>query len=437
MRSSIVDLLPKSPNQRIMLGMAAALFGCLCCMMGSFLALGPQPSPTVAPASVTQIAAAGDTSTPVPTPTNTGTSAPTPTNTPTGTPTVTVTPTGTQQPTATFTSSPTPTNTPTSTPTPTPTNTPTITPTNRPPTVVPALRGPQNLAVYAKTGNVWVTNRGDDSIVEVDGNNVTRVLSRIGNVPGPNGIAIHQAGGFAYVTNRDQATVTEIDLNLKQVRQTFAVGTLPWGVAVDEAHGDVYVANFGSSNFMCIRPSSRQVLAIAGKFTQPAHVAYNTPTDAVYGISRDGQLSRLTCGASQIVRTVPDASLFDLSVNESGGRVFVTANNSRRVNWFDPGAQGSNSYPFANEPYAVESMKTCVGVVVPAEDKLYALDAGLSGVLRTYSLGKQTVGEGGQGIAYFAPADTVYVANYGADSLTAIKNPCPVNVTPVFGTPRP
>jgi len=60
-----------------------------------------------------------------------------------------------------------------------------------------------------------------------------------------------------------------------------------------------------------------------------------------------------------------------------------------------------------------------------------------SPAMRTVALNRQTVGEGGQGIAYFAPADTVYVANYSADSLTAVKNPCPVNVTPVAGTPRP
>ncbi|MBI5876502.1 MAG: YncE family protein [Chloroflexi bacterium] len=420
--------LPRSPNMRMLGGLLLAIFACLGCMLASYIAIGPQPAATVAPSSATPAALDSET----PSPTSTDTPAPTATSTPSPSPTTT--PTGTQPPTATTTA--TPTVTPTATRTPTRTPTSTWTPTTVP-TALPYLRGPQNLAVYAKTGNVWVTNRTDNSLAEVDGGNVSRVLTRIANVPSPNGIAIYQAAGLAYVTNRDQSTVTEIDLNRKQVRQTFAVGSLPWGIAVDESHGAVYVANFGSNSYSCIRPATRDVLAIASKITQPAHVTYNARVDAIYGVSRDGQVVQLTCGSSQIVKSFADSTLFDIASSENSNHVFVTTNGSQRVQWFFVGSMGANSYPFANEPYAVEAIKTCVGAVVPAEDKLYVLDQWLSGVVRTFNLGKQTVGEGGQGLAYFAPADTVYVANFGANSLTAIKNPCPPNVTPVYGTPKP
>ncbi len=425
MFDQIANSLPKSPNARMFGGLVVALFACLCCMLGSFLALGPQPAPTVAP--VTPGAAATDT----PSPTATDTVIPTETPTPTGTLPPTATDTSTPTATATPTDTPTSTNTPTDTPTLTPTRTPTVTrtPTNTP-TPTPRLKGPQNLAVYAKSGNVWVTNRLDNSIAEVDGKNVARVLSRVANVPSPNGIAIWQAAGLAYVTNRDQATVTEIDLNAKRVRQTFAVGALPWGIAVDESSGDVFVANFGSNLYSCIEGASRQVFRVPASINQPAHVHYNVQTGAVYGASRDGQVIRLFCRDSSGYTKLPDPSLFDLTTSDNGYYGYVTALDSKRVYGF--GRLQGQYYGFKNAPYGIENMGRCIGVVVPAEDRLYAISSTLNAQLRTFGLGKQSVGEGGQGIAYFASKDTVYVANYAANSITAINAPCPPSLTPVF-----
>lgn len=416
MLDQIVNSLPGSPNARMLGGLAVALFACMCCMLGSFLALGPQPSPTVAPLTP-GVAAATDTL------------QPTPTDTPTTTPTGTLPPTPTSTPTPTATS--TPTNTPTSTSTRTPTNTPTVTPTpSNTATPTPYLKGPQNLSVYGKTGNVWVTNRLDNSIAEVDGKNVARVLTRIAGVLSPNGIAIWQAAGLAYVTNRDQATVTEIDLTAKRVRQTFAVAALPWGVAVDETTGNVFVANFGSNLYTCIEGASRQVFKVPASINQPAHVTYNSQTGSVYGASRDGQVVRLYCRDSSGYTKITDPSLFDLALSDNGAYGYVTALDSMRVYGF--GRLQGQSFGFKNAPYGVEFMGRCVGVVVPAEDRLYALSTTLNAQLRTFGLGKQSVGEGGQGIAYFPAADTVYVANYAANSITAVSAPCPPLLTPVF-----
>jgi DNA-binding beta-propeller fold protein YncE len=77
---------------------------------------------------------------------------------------------------------------------------------------------------------VWATNRGNQSVVEVDGSNVGRVLFMLQNIPEPNGIAIWQTGGLAYVPNRSQGTLTELDLAGRRVRRTSALasqGSLP------------------------------------------------------------------------------------------------------------------------------------------------------------------------------------------------------------------
>lgn len=424
MLDQLINSLPKNPNARLFGGLAVALFTCLCCLMASYV-LFQQP-PAVPPATFTPVVPLA-TGTPTPTPTET----PTPTSTATDQPTATSSPTGTLPPTDTPTSTPTNTRTPTRTPTPTRTRTPTITPTpSRTPTPAPRLRGPQNLAVYSKTGNLWVTNRLDDSIAEVNGKNVANVLFQLPKIDSPNGIAIWQSAGLAYVTNRDRGTLTEVDLGTKRIVRTLTVGVLPWGVAVDESNGDVFIANYGSDNYMCYERSSGKMWVVPVAVNQPAHVHYNAQIRGTFGVSRDGLVRRLYCRDSTGGAEFADKSLFDLVTSPDAVYGYVTALESKRVwGW---GRLAGRSVSFDNAPYGIEYLGRCVGTVVPAENRLYVLDSFLSGVVRRIGVGNQSVGEGGQGIAYNPSTDTTYVANFAADSITSITAACPPSLTPVF-----
>lgn len=465
--SSVMSSLPKTPGMGVWLALAAAVFGCLILMAASYIILQPpvavtipagkasatlaagsilsptpietppattEPAPSpassptekpTAPAGSTAMVAPSDTPTKFPTPTSSQTSTSTATSSPsvTFTPSATATPTATD--TSTATSTPTATGTATLTPSPTATDTatPTITPTAKP---QPILSNPQNLAIFQKTGNLWVTNRGNNSVVEVDGTNVGRVLSMFQNIPDPNGIAIWQSGGLAYVSNRNQGTITELDLINRRVVRTITVGqpgSLPWGMAVDNATGDVYVAIFAGAQFACIQRSSGQVVGAAGP-AQAAHIIYDAATRSVLAVDRLGSVLRLSCRGSSIFAQISDGSLFDLAFAATapgGPSLYVTATDSKGV--YVRG--GSSRYlALPNAPYGIETMGSCVGAVVPAEDMLYVMDSQLNSYYATRSVGHQSVGDGGQGIAYSAPRDTVYVTNFADNSITAIANPC-------------
>ena len=428
MLDQITNSLPKSPGNRTLLGLAVALFGCLCFMSAAFAALGPRQPDAIVPTTTVVVLAATSTATPTESPTESLTETPTatPTEVPSETPTLTpsATSTGTRPPTQTFTPSPTNARTSTPTHTPTVTRTPTASPTaTLTPTPRPAFSNPQNIAIYNRTGNLWVTNRGNNTVTEVDSNDVTRVLTTLPTIPDPNGIAIWQAGGLAYVTNRNQGSFTEIDIINKRVLRTIALNStkdLPWGVAVEEGTGDVFVANYGTNDIACYNRSSGKIFTFT-TIQLPTHLLYSVVDSSIYVVARSGIVVRLFCQDNTGFTNYNDPSLFDLAQSFDGAYGYVSATDTRRI-YTRPGRQ---PLTLPNAPYGLAYLGSCLGAVVPAEDKLYIIDnAGLN-VLRTIPVGKQTLPEGGQGIAYGHLNDTVYVTNYGANSITAILHPCP------------
>lgn len=425
MFDQINSSLPKPPGNRTLLTLVAAVFGSFICLTASFAALGsrtPDPIPTRSGLVLLATSTVTPTESPTDTPTASETPTGTPSETPSGTPTGTETPTGTPPPTRTF--SPTPTNTRTPTRTPTATRTPTRTPTaTSTPTALPTLSNPQNIAIYNKTGNLWVTNRGNNTITEVDSADVTHILTVIPDVPSPNGIAIWQANGLAYVTNRNQGSLTEIDIVKKQVVRSIALKStadLPWGVAVDEASGDVFVADYGTNNIACYSRASGQVFA-STTVQLPTKVRYINFDEAVWGAARSGSVSKLYCQDSTGYTTFDDPSVFDLDKSFDGTYGYVSATDSKRI-YTRPGRYVT----LPNAPYGIAFLGSCLGAVVPAEDKLYLIEPTGFRVVGIFGVGKQSLPEGGQGIAYGHLNDTVYVTNYAANSITAIAHPCPI-----------
>jgi DNA-binding beta-propeller fold protein YncE len=422
MFDQFLNTLPGSPGRRTVIGLAVAVFACICCLAGTFAAIGPK-GPAAIPAVTPDVSATTSTLVPTDSPIPTNTPTASPTGTPTNTATRTATSTGTLPPTPTFTRTNTPT--PTITRTPTATRTPTVTPTpSITPTPRPVLSRPQNLAIYAKTGNLWVANRGNNSIVEVDGKSVGRILTMLPDIPDPNAVAIWQTGGLAYVSNRNQGTVTEIDLNAKRVTRVINLSsnkTLPWGLAVDEASGDVFVAEYGQGAVGCVQRSSNRVFE-GTPLELPAHIVYDPQSQSLFAVGRSGTLLKIVCRDSSNVTILQDNSLFDLTVSPGGQTLYVTAIDSKRVYVY--GGRLNRFLQLNNAPYGIKAFGNCVGAVVSAEDKLYIMDPSLGRAYRMLDVGKQTVGEGGQGVAYNAATDTAYVTNYGANTITAISNPC-------------
>jgi hypothetical protein len=419
MMEQINTFLSKKPDRKTLITVVVILvLLCLCCLcLALFAWRGPLAQTTPTPSATL-----------------------TPTSTATLTPTLMPTITGSF--TATYTLTPTVTLTPSETPTliPTITLTPTITPTPNP------LRGPEHIAVFYRSGNVWVTSRGNNRLVELDGTDL-HVVSML-DIDSPNGIAIWQDKGLAYVTNKNTANVTEVDLVAHRISRVIGVGKEPFGVGVVQSTGAVFVANNGSNDVSCIIPGqSQSILATGTSVTLqgPTHLAafsYNTDIPNMAAVVDSiGQVAAVRISASAGLNAVIDApclifkianidkdSLADITQSvEVVSSFYISDRGGKKVVLIPDLANATKGdFPtldLPNDPYAIADLGRCVAVVVPSQSRLFLMDANLGQVNKQIKIGKQG-NNGGQGLAYNPNIDVAYVTNQGDNSVTRIPSPC-------------
>ena len=425
MMEQINTFLSKKPDRKtLIIAVVTIVSTCLCCLCLALYLWKGQPTQ--------------NTPTPTPSETPTPTETPTETETPTPTPSITgsFTPTYTLTPSLTVTL----TLTETLTYTPTITQTPSITPTPNP------LSKPEHLAVFMRTGNVWVTSRDNNRLVELDGNDL-HVLSII-DIDSPNGIAIWQDQGLAYVTNRDTSNVSEIDLVAHKITRVIGVGKDPFGVTVVQSTGTVFVGNFSSNDVSCIvAGADKSVLAtplrelVLKGPTGLFGFSYNTDipntamlvdsngTVAVVGFNPNNfsRISTSPCSVSPVT-SINNDGLADISQSTSNPYSFFVSDHSGKKVVLIPDISNVSTTDFPkldlpSEPSAFLDLGRCLAVVVPKQNRLDILDIQLSKVARQIKIGKQG-DNGGQGLAYNSNLDVAYVTNRDDNSVSRIPSPC-------------
>ena len=120
---------------------------------------------------------------------------------------------------------------------------------------IPEDFGVENIAVNFRLDRAYVTQGAENTLVVADGatnQNITQVPT--GDFP--DAVDVNLVNNKVYVTNGRGLSVTIIDGNTNQVLQTLPVpARFPGGVAVNQATGLVYVADFGSNNVVVLQPN--------------------------------------------------------------------------------------------------------------------------------------------------------------------------------------
>lgn len=188
-----------------------------------------------------------------------------------------------------------PTVTPTATHTPTPTRTPVPT---RPPLIIPGLRHPKGLDVDLWTHNLYVASRD------------TNVVYQVNPIPDP-----------------------------AVVVRTIPVGLEPFGVAVNNKTGKVYVANFRSNSLSVISVASGAVLKTIYflPYGEPTYVAVNETTNRIYvPLHSGGRLAVIRGDTDTLVTTLEvGAGAFGVAADPIRNRVFVSCRDARLIRVVD------------------------------------------------------------------------------------------------------
>lgn len=276
-------------------------------------------------------------------------------------------------------------------------------------------RQPNSIAVDAAANRLYVVNAGDGNVSVIDGS-TDRVITTEPTDARPYAIAVNSALHQAYVTNTFSNKVTVIDGTTNRAAQ-LAIGSQdfveadtqrgriffisyenpsltmldatgvahaqdlqlahPWGLAIDERRGIVYVTEIGAD----------------------ALVAWHED---------DGTITRRATGS------MPDAVAVDISSNT----IYVTNYAANTVSVFD----GASLTPLANVPVgerpqavAIDEQRHLVFVANTHANSVTVIDGNTHRVLGTIPAGANPYA-----IAVDSDRGNVYVANYGPHPVTKL-----------------
>ena len=104
---------------------------------------------------------------------------------------------------------------------------------------------PAGVAIHEGLGLAVVANRGSDDVSVIDLNGRTNVATIALGGNFPRGVAIHEGKNLAVVANANSNTISLIDLESRQLIRDLGVGTAPTGVGIHEGTSHAVVSNSG------------------------------------------------------------------------------------------------------------------------------------------------------------------------------------------------
>ncbi|MGC2563222.1 MAG: beta-propeller fold lactonase family protein [Nitrososphaeraceae archaeon] len=143
---------------------------------------------------------------------------------------------------------------------------------------------PAGIAYNSDNGNLYVTNRGSDTLTVINGTTNELVDGISLNAIAPSGIVYNAANNYIYVTNMGSNTVSVINGTTNTVVANIPVGLGPNGIAYNQNNGDVYVANSVNDTISIVDGLENTVISTIplGNNNNPNDISYNINNDRLF-----------------------------------------------------------------------------------------------------------------------------------------------------------
>lgn len=115
----------------------------------------------------------------------------------------------------------------------------------------------------------YIANQFSHDVSVIDTSTHT-VIDTVAVGSSPYGVAVNPAGTRVYVTNLNSPSVSVIDTATHTVMATVAVGAAPMGVVINPAGTRAYVTNMASNNVLVIDTTTHTVTATVAVGAGPA-----------------------------------------------------------------------------------------------------------------------------------------------------------------------
>ena len=143
---------------------------------------------------------------------------------------------------------------------------------------------PAGIAYDSDNGNVYVANRGSDTISVINGSTNLLIDEISMDTVAPSGIVYNAANNLIYATSEGSNRVSMINGTTNTVVATIPVGLGPTGIAYDQSNGNVFVSNSANGTISIIDGLKNNVTGTISLGTNrtPNGVLYNPDTDSLF-----------------------------------------------------------------------------------------------------------------------------------------------------------
>ena len=219
---------------------------------------------------------------------------------------------------------------------------------------IPVGSHPEGVSAYG--GEVWVANRFEDTVSEIEASSGT-VINTIPVGSAPYGVS--SDGIHVWVANESEGTVSEIEASSGTVISTIPVGSHPAGVSSDGTH--VWVANYFENTLSEIEASSGDVIRTIPVGKAPEGVS-SDGTHVWVTNSREDTVSEIEASSGTVISTIPVGSA-PAGVSSDGTHVWVANSGGDAVSEIEA-SSGTviTTIPVGSEPAGVSSDGTHVWV---------------------------------------------------------------------------
>lgn len=275
------------------------------------------------------------------------------------------------------------------------------------------LINPRAIVFSPAKGKVYAVDTGHNAvdIYPASADRPHRVAVRAS----PVSIAVNTATGRVYVANAGDGAVSVLDPDSDAVVATIPVGLHPYSIAADPATGNVFVTHTFGDQISLIDGATNTVTQI---HTGSADlIAVNSRTGTIYLLGYGGAVTVLDEASRKFTRRAVGRHAWALTLNETSGTVYVT-----RIEDADLAAiKGSSSEPAILPAgaipcaIAVDSKTNTLYVANYGDNTVTAVNAGTGQAIATLA-----VGERPKAIAFDPVLNLIYVANAGGNTVTVI-----------------
>ena len=153
---------------------------------------------------------------------------------------------------------------------------------------------PAGIAYNSDNGDLYVTNRGSDTLSVINGTTNTLVNEIALDAIAPSGILYNAANNYIYVTNMGSNTVSVINGTTDAIVTTIPVGLGPNGITYNQDNGDVYVANSINGTITIVdglqNTVSRTIPLGINNNTNPNDISYDASNDTLFVTNTNSSL---------------------------------------------------------------------------------------------------------------------------------------------------